>query len=97
MSFKLIHYLSFIDFHLQNETVYQQISVRSFIKLSDFPLKKKQLLHRPFLKDRIWSQVYLLLGEVKHQRESKLPTNTWIHITAWSESYIISTRKWSKM
>lgn len=53
MSFKLIHYLSFIDFHLQSETVYQKISVRSCIKLSDFQLKKKQLLHKPFLKDRI--------------------------------------------
>lgn len=97
MSFKLIHYLSFIDFHLQSETVYQKISVSSFIKLSDFQLKKKQLLHKPFLKDRIWNQVYLLLGEVKHQRENKFLTNTWIHITAWSESCIISMCKWCKM
>lgn len=48
MSFKLFKYLSFINFHLQSETVYQYISVRSSIKLSDFELKKKSYCTNPF-------------------------------------------------
>lgn len=48
MSFKLFKYLSFINFHLQSETVYQYISVRSSIKLSDFELKKKVIAQTPF-------------------------------------------------